>query len=219
MMNEKKISAVLFDFDGVVMDTESQYSRFWDEQGAKYLNITDFGMLLKGFTLSETFNKYFKNNNELQQQISEELKIFEKNLNYEYIPGFLKFAIELKEMNIMTGLITSSGLQKMEKVFLLYPDLRSLFDIIITAEDFSHSKPDPECFLLGINQLNVKPHDTFIFEDSIHGLEAALNSKALVVGLTTTNSYAQIFEKAHYIINDFNDVTFGKLIEWRSYKD
>jgi len=219
MKSLQKISAVLFDFDGVVMDTESQYSEFWDKQGAKYINITDFGMLLKGFTLEQTFNKYFKNKPEIQKLISSELISFEKNMNYKYITGFLKFIIELKELNITTGLVTSSGLQKMEKVFSTYPDFRAMFDIIITANDFSRSKPDPECYLLAIKKLDIRSQDTFIFEDSIHGLEAAMNSKAIVVGLTTTNSYAKIFERAHYIIKDFNDVNFGKLMEWRSHKD
>ena len=42
-MNTTKTIAVLFDFDGVIMDTETQYTVFWDEQGRKYLKISDAG--------------------------------------------------------------------------------------------------------------------------------------------------------------------------------
>lgn len=219
MVNAKKISAVLFDFDGVVMDTESQYSEFWDEQGAKYLNITDFGMLIKGTTLNNIFDKYFHHKPEIQQQLFVDLKDFEKKLKYEYIPGFKDFVCDLKDMNILTGVVTSSNRQKIEKVFFYYPDFRSHFDIIVTADDFTKSKPDPECFMLAMKELKSRPQDTFIFEDSIHGLEAAIKSKAIVVGLTTTNSYEKIVEKAHYIIKNFEDVSYNKLVEWRGHKD
>ncbi len=50
-MNTTKTIAALFDFDGVIMDTETQYTVFWDEQGRKYLNEEDFGRCIKGQTI------------------------------------------------------------------------------------------------------------------------------------------------------------------------
>ena len=50
-MDTTKTIAALFDFDGVIMDTETQYTVFWDEQGRKYLNEEDFGRRIKGQTL------------------------------------------------------------------------------------------------------------------------------------------------------------------------
>ena len=46
-MNTTKTIAALFDFDGVIMDTETQYTVFWDEQGRKYLNEEDFGRRIR----------------------------------------------------------------------------------------------------------------------------------------------------------------------------
>ena len=51
--------AALFDLDGVVLDTESQYTVFWDNQGSKYLNIDNFCSLIKGQTLTQIYDKYF----------------------------------------------------------------------------------------------------------------------------------------------------------------
>ena len=51
-MNTTKTIAALFDFDGVIIDTETQYTVFWDEQGRKYLNEEDFGRRIKGQTLT-----------------------------------------------------------------------------------------------------------------------------------------------------------------------
>ena len=53
---------VLFDFDGVIADTESQYTCFWDKIGRDYLGIAVFGMTIKGQTLVQIFGKYFDGN-------------------------------------------------------------------------------------------------------------------------------------------------------------
>ena len=57
-MDTTKTIAALFDFDGVIMDTETQYTVFWDEQGRKYLNEEDFGRRIKGQTLTQIYEKY-----------------------------------------------------------------------------------------------------------------------------------------------------------------
>ena len=59
-MNTTKTIAALFDFDGVIMDTETQYTVFWDEQGRKYLNEEDFGRRIKGQTLTRHYCKSMK---------------------------------------------------------------------------------------------------------------------------------------------------------------
>ena len=65
-MNTTKTIAALFDFDGVIMDTETQYTVFWDEQGRKYLNEEDFGRRIKGQTLLQIYEKYFADKPEAQ---------------------------------------------------------------------------------------------------------------------------------------------------------
>ena len=218
-MDIKKVSAALFDFDGVVMDTESQYSVFWNAQGAKYLNITDFGMLMKGMTISEVFSKFFSGRTTVHRQITNDLNAFDQNLEFEYVTGFKDFVNDLKNHNVQTALVTSSNLIKMEMVYQQFPLFKRDFDLILTAENFTHSKPNPECYILGMQKLNAKQHDSFVFEDSFNGLESGMKSGAIVVGLTTSNSYDKIVEKAHYIINDFKGMSFDKLKEWRANKD
>ena len=218
-MDIKKVSAALFDFDGVVMDTESQYSVFWNEQGEKYLNITDFSMLMKGMVISEVFSKFFSGRTDVHQQIIKDLNLFDQNLGLEYVAGFKDFIIDLKNHNVQTALITSSAQAKMDMVYQQFPLFKRDFDLILTAEDFVHSKPNPECYKLGMQKLKAKQHDSFVFEDSFHGLESGLKSGAIVVGLTTSNSFEKIVEKAHYIINDFTGMSFNKLKEWRANKE
>ena len=57
-MNTTKTIAALFDFDGVIMDTETQYTVFWNEQGLKHLNEEDFGRRIKGQTLTQIYVKH-----------------------------------------------------------------------------------------------------------------------------------------------------------------
>ena len=83
-MNTTKTIAALFDFDGVIMDTETQYTVFWDEQGRKYLNEEDFGRRIKGQTLLQIYEKYFSDQPEAQLEISAELYVYEQKMSYEH---------------------------------------------------------------------------------------------------------------------------------------
>ena len=142
--------AALFDFDGVVMDTETQYSIFWNEQGRKYHpELPEFGRLIKGQTLTQIYTKYFAGMEDVQREITEDLNNFEKNMLYDYIPGVEEFLKELKENEVKIAIVTSSNEMKMNNVYKAHPELKQSVDRILTAEMFTHSKPDPECFLLG----------------------------------------------------------------------
>ncbi|MFA6813386.1 MAG: HAD hydrolase-like protein, partial [Bacteroidaceae bacterium] len=88
--------AALFDFDGVIMDTESQYTILWNRLGKKYLARENFGPIIKGQTLIKIFDKYFSSQKEVQVEIAEELTLFEKEMSYEYIPGVQSFMCDLR---------------------------------------------------------------------------------------------------------------------------
>ena len=149
-MDTTKNIAALFDFDGVVMDTETQYSVFWDELGRRYHpEIKDFGRVIKGQTLTQIYDKYFAGMDNIQKKITADLNNFEKGMLYEYIPGVENFMKELRVNGIKIAIVTSSNEQKMSNAYRVHPELKANVDFILTAEMFTHSKPDPECFLLG----------------------------------------------------------------------
>ena len=211
-MNSGKTIAALFDFDGVVMDTESQYSVFWNEQGREYLDTKDFGRIIKGQTLTQIFDKYFADKKDVQEIIENKLEDFEKNMSYEYLPGVFQFITELRGKGVKIALVTSSNEKKMANVYHIHPEITDLFDKILTAEHFTKSKPNPECFLLGMKLFGATPNHSYVFEDSFHGLKAGMDSGATVIGLATTNPQEAISGKAHHVINDFTDMTYDKLI-------
>lgn len=214
-MDKMNAIAALFDFDGVVMDTEGQYTIFWNEQGKVYLDIVDFGRLIKGQTLTQIYDKHFAGLNDIQLQIRKDLSLFEKNMVYEYIPGVESFLADLRRNEVKIAVVTSSDEKKMANVYRAHPTLCEKFDRIITANLFTHSKPHPECFLLGMQLLDARAENTFVFEDSFHGLQAGISSGATVVGLATTNSREEIADKAHLVIDNFLEMSFDGLTKLR----
>ena len=198
---------VLFDFDGVLADTETQYTEFWNKIGKDYLGLEDFGRTIKGQTLVQIFGKYFDGMIREQEEIVPMLNEFERNMTYGYIPGAEEFMKELKDAGIPMAIVTSSNDIKMSNAYKAHPELPELVDKILTSEYFSKSKPDPECFLKGMEILGGTPEETVIFEDSFHGLAAGRASGARVIGLATTNKREAIAPLCDMVIDDFLGLT------------
>lgn len=211
-MNTTKTISVLFDFDGVIMDTETQYTVFWNEQGRKYLGEEDFGRRIKGQTLTQIYDNYFSDKPQAQQEITAGLNVYEKQMSYEYIPGVEAFIADLRRNGVKIAVVTSSNEEKMQNVYNAHPEFKGMVDRILTGEMFARSKPAPDCFLLGMEIFGSQPENTYVFEDSFHGLQAGMTSGATVIGLATTNSREAISGKAHYIIDDFTGMSYDKLL-------
>ena len=213
MKKERRIIA-LFDLDGVVLDTENQYSIFWGNIGKKYHpEIEHFEKKIKGQTLSQIYERFFKDNLALQKTITSELNIFEENMTFPYIAGAKEFIISLRKESIATAVVTSSNERKMNNVYRSKPEFKSLFDRILTADMFKASKPAPDCFLLGAEVFMTEPRNCVVFEDSLHGLEAGRRAEMKVVGLSTTNSKETIKDLADMVIPDFRNYTVNDMID------
>ena len=204
---------VLFDFDGVIMDTESQYTLFWDEKGKKYHpEIPNFGHHIKGQTLTQLYDQYFLQPEGLQEQITQELNEFETKMEFPYIPGVVDFMKELREKGVKMAIVTSSNDKKMANAYRAHPELKDMVDGILTADCFTRSKPHPECFLKGAEMFQVPIENCIVFEDSFHGLEAGNRAGMKVIGLATTNCVSAIMDKADLVIDDFIGFTYEKMI-------
>ena len=211
-MNKEKPIAALFDFDGVVVDTEPQYTLFWDEKGKKYHpEIPNFGHHIKGQTLIQIYKQFFREPESLQDEITRQLLDYELTMHFEYIDGVVDFMKELREKGVKLAIVTSSNDAKMANAYREHPALKSMVDYIVTADRVTHSKPHPECFLLGAEMLGVEKDNCIVFEDSFHGIEAGNRAGMKVIGLATTNSAEAIAAKCALVIPDFTDFTFEKM--------
>lgn len=209
-MQKNRLKAALFDLDGVVFDTESQYSVFWGEQCRKYHpEHPGLEHEIKGSTLTQIYDRWFSG--DLQQEqaaVTERLNAFEAQMRFEYIEGFEKLIADLHAHGVKTAVVTSSNLPKMESVYRRQPGFKTLFDAILTSEDFERSKPDPDCYLKAAQRFGFQNVECVVFEDSINGLRSGRAAGMKVVGLTTTNPQERVAEWSDIQIADYRDTTF-----------
>ena len=202
----RKIQGVLFDLDGVLLDSEGQYSIFWRAMDERFpTGVEDFSNYIKGFHLARILG-YFAND-EIREHIVQALVEFEKNMRFEFFPGALALVHRLRDMGIPMAIVTSSDHKKMQALFSQHPEFPALFDTIITGDMVTRAKPDPDCFLLGAQQLGVDIKDCVVFEDSRNGLIAARASGARVIGIATTLSadiVASLSDLAIPCVNDLD---------------
>ena len=204
--------AALFDLDGVVFDTESQYSAFWGKQGRLYHPGTEhFEQLIKGQTLTQILDRWFDGQEAVRRRIVAELDVFERNMSYDYIPGVEAFLKALRAEGVRTAVVTSSNEEKMRQVYRAHPEFTACFDRILTAERFSRSKPDPDCYLLGAKEFGLEVSRCVVFEDSFNGLKAGRSAGMKVVGLSTTNPAEAIRPWCDCVIPDFRGFGVEKM--------
>ena len=117
-MAETKNIAVLFDFDGVVVDTETQYSVFWHKMGVDYLGMEDLESRVKGQTLMYIYDTFFPGMTKEREEITAGLDRFEQDMSYDFIPGVEEFIADLHRNGVKMAVVTSSNDKKMEAVYL-----------------------------------------------------------------------------------------------------
>lgn len=204
-MEKMKMKAALFDLDGVVFNTEPQYTVFWGEQCREFHpEHPGLEHEIKGQTLVQIYDAWFAGPlADKQELITERLNEFEKQMDYAYIAGFEDYIKDLRKQGIKTAVVTSSNQIKMEAVYQHHPEFKDLFDAILTSEDFERSKPDPDCYLKAAERFGVSPEDCVVFEDSFNGLKSGRAAGMRVVGLATTNPADRIRPLCDEVIRDY----------------
>ena len=198
--------AALFDLDGVVFDTESQYTEFWGSVFRHYYpDQPGLEHKIKGSTLVQIYDLYFADRPADQTHITDQLNDFERHMRYNYVPGFETFVRDLRKQGVKTAVVTSSNVEKMLNVYRSHPDFPQLFDAVLTSEDFSKSKPDPDGYLKGAARLGLSAADCVGFEDSVNGLKALNAARMFTVGLDTTNTRRVVEQYADLGVSDFTD--------------
>lgn len=207
-------TAALFDLDGVVIDTESQYTLFWKGVGDRdFPDTANFAHLIKGSTLVEIFKEYYPGDERAQERIRRELSEFEARMRYEYVPGVISFLQQLRNEGVRTAVVTSSNKDKMASLYAARPEIKDLFDHIFTAEDARASKPAPDCYIGAARHFGYEPEECYVFEDSLNGLRAGLSSGAMVVGLATSHPEERIRQLCHCCIKDFTAFTVKQMFD------
>ncbi|MDN3641195.1 beta-phosphoglucomutase [Lutimonas halocynthiae] len=208
--------AIIFDLDGVIVDTAKYHYLAWRELAIQL-----------GFDFSEAQNEQLKGVSRVRSleilldignvQLEEEQKtklLIEKNAQYleyiaemdhtEILPGIDDVLHYLKLNKIPFSLGSAS---KNARLILETLDLLNLFDAIVDGNDVSTAKPDPEVFLIAAQKLGVEPDNCIVIEDAQAGVEAANKANMLSVGIGDK----EILKEADYVLNSTAELTIDFL--------
>lgn len=203
-----EFKGALFDLDGVIIDTEPSYTEFWGAIGRKYnVGGEDFAHVIKGNTLGNILNQWFPDKN-IQNDIVIALKKHEEEMKYCAFDGVIDFIANLHNKGIRTAIVTSSNAIKMQHVREQLPELFNYIDAVLTEENVTRSKPDPQGYILAAETLGCKSEECLVFEDSLAGLEAGRRSGSKVVGVATTNPRNIVAEHCDYVVDNTADFKF-----------
>lgn len=182
-----KINTVLFDFDGTVMDTNGVIINSWQhtfrtldgKERSEEEIISTFGeplaitmeKLLPHIPVEEgieTYRSYHYDN------FSDLISVF---------PGIVELLKQLKEKGYKTGVVTSRMLHTTKQGLDKF-DLNQYFDVVVTCDDTTKHKPDPEPVNIALEKLNAKPEEAIMLGDSMFDILCARNAgvKSVLVG-------------------------------------
>ena len=211
------MSALLFDMDGTVIDSEplwleaeievmAELGCHWDAQDQqnclggpmdrteKYMqersgNIKPYG--------------YFRDNLNL---------VMQKKMLYDLklVPNALELISSAKKIGIKTALVTASGSVLMNIALKKFPD--GIFDATVSRDDVINSKPNPEPYLRAADLLEMNISNCVVFEDSETGVTSGLASGAQVIGIPHLINLAP--HENLRIVDSLSDVSIDKLLNW-----
>jgi len=187
-------TGALFDWDGVVIDSSAQHEESWEllakEVGRPLPEdhfVRGFGMKnqviipgILGWTNDpEEIHRYSLRKESLYREIVRERGI-------QPLPGVRELLELLEEHGVPCSVASSTHRENIEVIFDAI-GLRRFFKAVVTSEDVSHGKPDPEVFLKSAARIGCDPRKCVVFEDAHVGIEAARAAGARVIAVATTN--------------------------------
>lgn len=185
------IKTILFDFDGVVVDSESLHLRALGEV------LTNHGISYPDDLLGQyvgrsdsAFFQYVIDN--LSSEYSHDYLLEQKNMLFETIikelkpiEGFFDFIDDVIKNDIPRAIVTSSSSETLKMVSKIFP-FQNYFDIVVCEEDTNEHKPKPAPYLLGIERTKGEKESTLVIEDSVNGIIAGKSAGCIVFGLTSS---------------------------------
>ena len=213
-----KTVAVIFDMDGVIVDTNPYHKislkQFCERYGYK-LNDEELVNRIYGRTNNEWIRNLFGPlSKERILELGEEKEALFREIYTPVIKplaGLENFLKKLEAHNIPKAIGTSAPRSNVDFV-LTGTNLTKYFPVILDQSDVEHGKPHPEIYLKTADRLKIAPQQCIVFEDSLSGVESAQRAGAKVIGVTTTHTHQELGH-TNYSIEDFQHLDPLKLIE------
>jgi beta-phosphoglucomutase family hydrolase len=212
-----KIGAI-FDWDGVIIDSSALHEKSWERLAAE----TGFALppdhFKRGFGMKNSFIipkilKWTEAPEEVHRLSLRKEELYRK-LVVEHgigpLPGVDALLDELKRHGIPCASGSSTERLNIDTILNVL-GIGKYFSAIVSAEDVSHGKPDPEVFLSAARRIERDPAHCVVFEDALVGIEAAHRGGMKVVGVATTNPIEAI-AGADLAIHRLDELSVDKLI-------
>lgn len=188
MIDKQQIKGILFDMDGLILDTEKLYCRFWQEAA----RILGYPMTMEQALGMRSLNRhagemklksYFGEGisyTEVREKRIELMDAFVEKEGVTTKPGIWELLAFLQEKQIRTAIATSSPIGRTKK-YLSSVHLENEFDAIVSGYMVEHGKPEPDIYVYAARQLGLKPENCIVLEDSPAGILAAYRAGCMPV--------------------------------------
>ena len=205
------MKAFIFDLDGVLVDTAKYHYIAWKTIGTSFnFNLTETqNESLKGISRTDSLDLMLEWAGTEMNLEQKEVLLRQKNEHYleliqemdrtEILPGVLTILDFAKDNNVPVALGSAS---KNAQLILKKLDLLPYFDSIVDGTHVTHSKPNPEVFLLGAKNLKTPANQCVVFEDAAAGVAAAKAAQMVAVGIGDAKELAA----ADYIFSSLESI-------------
>lgn len=208
--------AVLWDMDGVIVDTAPYHFKAWQQTFA--------GLGVK-YTLAQFKESFGRRNEAIIPELmgkpvsAEEIAVIARKKEALFrrlargkvkpFPGAVELLHVMSKSNIKMALVSSTPPRNIDSV-LDTLEIKGLFQTIISGADVAKGKPDPECFLLAASRLAVEPENCVVIEDSTAGISAAKSAGMKCIAVTNTRPGNRL-KKADLVIDSLKDIDISDI--------
>ena len=214
--------AIIFDMDGVIIDSNPYHKISWEHflvKNGHPFNDEIFDNIISGKTGSTSIRLL------LGEDLSEEIaagylkeidgdfqEILRQAKDVEPTPGLPAFLQAIRSAGYKTALATSAPPGNVD-LTLERTNLRKYFDVILDKTDVTNGKPDPEVYLNAVNRLGTEKDRCVVFEDSRAGIQSAISAGLRVIGVTTGHCRKELLEEGvSMVIDDFQDLRLEEVM-------
>ena len=215
-MTSLSIQAVIFDMDGVVIDSEEIHKKAYFET-FNFINVDVTEELYKTFTGSSTLNAFQKLVAHFQLDIDPEELVLEKRQRYvnyfendpalHLVHGVKELIEKAYQQGITLILASSSAMENINRVFNRF-QLHDYFTHKVSGEDFPKSKPHPAIFEHAASLSFAPKENCIVIEDSTNGIIAAKAAGILCIGYNSEHSKNQDLSQADSVVNHFDELNY-----------
>jgi beta-phosphoglucomutase family hydrolase len=215
-MTDKRIGAI-FDWDGVVIDSSSHHEKSWERLAAETGFILPPDHFKKGFGMKNTFIipellKWAEAPEDVHRLSLRKEELY-RELVVEHgivpLPGVTQWLDELRRYGIPCAIGSSTERRNIDTILNVL-GIGHYFSAVVSADDVSHGKPDPEVFLTAAQRIGCDPAYCVVFEDALVGIEAAHRAGMKAVGVATTNPI-ELLSAADLAVHRLDELSVERL--------